>query len=83
MPEGAATLPEPECGPLLAGNESPDLIIASDLPLQGGLLQTEPIAAAITYVLRQHRFRAGGYRIGYQSCDDSTPQSGDIGPAHL
>ena len=30
---GSTTLPEPECGPLLAGGESPDLMIASDLPL--------------------------------------------------
>lgn len=75
-----ATLPHPACGPLLSGTERPDLIIASDLPLQGGLLQTEPIAAAITYVLRQHRFRAGRYRIGYQSCDDSTAQSGISDP---
>jgi branched-chain amino acid transport system substrate-binding protein len=73
--ERAAVLPEPECAPPLAGSQRPDLIIASDLPLQGGLLQTEPIASAITYVLGQHRFRAGRYRIGYQSCDDSTAQS--------
>lgn len=27
-------------------------------------------------MLRQHRFRAGRYRIGYQSCDTSTADSG-------
>jgi DNA-binding SARP family transcriptional activator/ABC-type branched-subunit amino acid transport system substrate-binding protein len=80
VPERAATLPQPECGPLLGGAARPDLVIASDLPLQGGLLETEPIAAAITFVLRQHGFRAGRHRIGYQSCDDSTPQSGISDP---
>jgi branched-chain amino acid transport system substrate-binding protein len=32
------------------------------------------MSAAIVYVLREHDFRAGRFRLGYQSCDDSTPQ---------
>jgi branched-chain amino acid transport system substrate-binding protein len=32
--------------------------------------------AAITYVLREHDFRAGRWRLGYQACDDSTAQTG-------
>jgi branched-chain amino acid transport system substrate-binding protein len=76
----ATVLPAPACSPLVAGTEQPDLVIASDLPLQGGVLETEPIVGAITYVLRQHDFRAGAHRVGYQSCDDSTPQSGISDP---
>jgi branched-chain amino acid transport system substrate-binding protein len=32
--------------------------------------------AAIRLVLRDHHFRAGRYRIAYQSCDDSLPREG-------
>ena len=32
--------------------------------------------AAITLVLREHDFRAGRLRLGYQTCDDSTAQTG-------
>ena len=78
--ESAQVLPAPACGPVTAGSEPPDLLIASDLPLQGGLLETESLVGAITYVLRQHDFRAGEHRVGYQSCDDSTPQSGISDP---
>jgi branched-chain amino acid transport system substrate-binding protein len=35
---------------------------------------------AIAYVLREHDFRAGRFRLGYQSCDDSTAQSGFSDP---
>jgi branched-chain amino acid transport system substrate-binding protein len=31
---------------------------------------------AITFILRERGFRAGALRIGYQSCDDSTTQTG-------
>jgi branched-chain amino acid transport system substrate-binding protein len=34
------------------------------------------MTAAIAYVLRAHDFRAGRFRLGYQSCDDSTSQMG-------
>ena len=34
------------------------------------------MTAAITFVLREHDFRAGRFRLGYQSCDDSTAQTG-------
>ncbi len=35
---------------------------------------------AIAFVLRQHAFRAGRFRVGYQSCDDSTAKQGDFEP---
>jgi ABC-type branched-subunit amino acid transport system substrate-binding protein/streptogramin lyase len=69
-------LPE-SCGRLMSGGRDPDVLIASDLPLQGdsgaGAAGT---AAAIELVLKQHGFRAGRYALGYRSCDDSTEQSG-------
>jgi DNA-binding SARP family transcriptional activator/ABC-type branched-subunit amino acid transport system substrate-binding protein/DNA-binding beta-propeller fold protein YncE len=63
------------CGQPESGGKSPDLLIASDLALQGqNGLQTRPMADAIRFVLRRHGFRAGSYAVGYQSCDDSTAQ---------
>ena len=70
-------LPASRCGPVLAGTGRPQLLIASDLPLRGlPTLQTAEEVAAIAYVLREHDFRAGRFRLGYQSCDDSTTLSG-------
>ena len=71
------TLPAPTCGQIASGGQAPDVLIASDLPLQGPVsasprAQTE----AIRLVLAQHGFRAGEHVVGYQSCDDSTAQSG-------
>jgi ABC-type branched-subunit amino acid transport system substrate-binding protein/streptogramin lyase/predicted Ser/Thr protein kinase len=67
------------CGRLMSGGRDPDVLLASDLPLQGqfnaGTAQT---AAAIRLVLKQHGFRAGRYTLGYRSCDDSTEQSGSF-----
>ena len=70
-------LPE-SCGELLTGGQKPDVLIASDLPLQGQFGNAGPgaIAAAIRQVLEQHDYRAGRYAVGYRSCDDSSEQSG-------
>jgi branched-chain amino acid transport system substrate-binding protein len=74
---GSSALPPSVCGPVLAGTGRPQLLIASDLPLRGlPNLQTREEVAAIAYVLREHNFRAGRFRLGYQSCDDSTTLSG-------
>ena len=70
------------CGPVFkAGDAQPDVLIASDLPLQAGPLQTQPIANAIAFVLRRQRFRAGRHHVGLQSCDSSTAESGRSEPA--
>lgn len=73
-----SALPASSCGPLtFHGSGSPDYLIASDLPLQGGSrTQTTQMAKAIQYVLQQHHWKAGSYNIAYQSCDDSTAQLG-------
>jgi branched-chain amino acid transport system substrate-binding protein len=70
-------LPSSACGKIEAGGQDPDVLIASDLPLQGGAASvTRSMAAAILFVLRSHGFKAGEHVVGYQSCDDSTSQTG-------
>ena len=70
-------LPSASCGPIRKGEEEPDALIASDLPLQGAnrSLTTE-MADAIEYMLEQQDWKAGDTVLGYQSCDDSTAQAG-------
>jgi branched-chain amino acid transport system substrate-binding protein len=71
-------LPAASCSSIYyEGDGSPDYIVASDLPLQGaGRAQTTQMVSAIKYALKQRGFKAGNYKIGYQSCDDSTAQAG-------
>jgi len=76
----AGTLPASVCH-----DESPagreDVLIASDLPLQGPTGEApRAIAATIRAVLAEHDFRAGRYAIGYLSCDDSTKQAASFEP---
>jgi branched-chain amino acid transport system substrate-binding protein len=53
------------------------VLIASGLPLQGPQAAvTNAMADAVRSVLRRHRFRAGRFKVGFESCDDSTAQSG-------
>ena len=73
---GAVTAPA--CGGVVAGCGAPERLIVSDLPLQQPGIGVIP--DAIAFVLRQHEFRAGGFRIGYQSCDDSTAKQGGFEP---
>ena len=72
-----SALPSASCGPIRQGEDAPDALIASDLPLQGAnrALTTE-MADAIEFVLSQREWKAGDLVIGYQSCDDSTAQAG-------
>jgi branched-chain amino acid transport system substrate-binding protein len=71
-------LPASACGDVESGGKTPDLLVASDLPLQEGGKQqvTRSMAEAVRFALRRHGYRAGKYVVGYQSCDDSTAQSG-------
>ncbi|HVZ23954.1 MAG TPA: branched-chain amino acid ABC transporter substrate-binding protein [Vicinamibacterales bacterium] len=71
-------LPSSSCGPIVyKGKGSPTYIIASDLPLQGAIRkQTVQISRAMIWALQQKGWKAGNTPIGYQSCDDSTAQSG-------
>jgi branched-chain amino acid transport system substrate-binding protein len=63
------------------GAGRPDVLIASDMPLQGtyandGLQGTK----AVQIVLRKRDFKAGERTVGYVSCDGATPRD-DISPA--
>ena len=71
-------LPSSSCGAVVyKGSGSPDFIVASDLPLQGAIrAQTVQISRAIIWALQDKGWKAGSYKIGYQSCDDSTAQAG-------
>src|SRR5689334_6979785 len=71
-------LPASSCSDIYyEGSGDPDYLIASDLPLQGsGRTQTVQMTEAIKFILKQHGFKAGKYKVGFQSCDDSTAQQG-------
>jgi branched-chain amino acid transport system substrate-binding protein len=75
-------LPASSCAPLkYQGSGSPDFLIASDLPMQGGSrTQTVQMTQAIQYVLSQRHWKAGDHNIAYQACDDSTAQLGKWDP---
>jgi branched-chain amino acid transport system substrate-binding protein len=75
---GVQALPSSSCGPVVyKGSGSPDFIIPSDLPLQGAIrAQTVQISRAMLWALANAGWKAGSYKIGYQSCDDSTAQAG-------
>jgi branched-chain amino acid transport system substrate-binding protein len=75
---GATALPASSCSDIYyQGSGKPQFLIASDLPLEGsGRTQTVQMTEAIKFVLKQHNFMAGKFKIGYQSCDDATAQAG-------
>jgi DNA-binding SARP family transcriptional activator/ABC-type branched-subunit amino acid transport system substrate-binding protein len=71
------TIPSGRCSALhYEGAGSPQLLIAADLPLQAGVLETTtPMVEAITLALERRKYTAGPYRVGLQVCDDATPDS--------
>jgi branched-chain amino acid transport system substrate-binding protein len=72
---GATPLPAATCSAIQ--NPDGNLLLASDLPLQGaGRSQTIQMTKAIAFELAQHGWKAGNYTLAYQSCDDSTAQAG-------
>jgi DNA-binding SARP family transcriptional activator/ABC-type branched-subunit amino acid transport system substrate-binding protein len=80
---GLEVLPSSSCGQVVYGGKGkPDLLIASDLPLDAADAPvTQAMVQAIEYTLRRHAFRAGRFRVAFQPCDDSTAQVGawDVG----
>ena len=79
---GVTPLPSSSCGPVIyKGSGKPDYIIASDLPLQGAIRhQTLQILAGDPVGPRAEGLsRPAGWKIGYQSCDDSTAQTAGVG----
>jgi branched-chain amino acid transport system substrate-binding protein len=75
-------LPSSSCSDLeYEGEGDPDVLIASDLPLQGSSrTQTLQIVGAIRYLLQQRNWKAGDLNVAFQSCDDSTAQAGKWDP---
>jgi branched-chain amino acid transport system substrate-binding protein len=75
----SGVLPASACGELVAEGGRPDVLIASNLPLQGETAAvTRTMVDAIRFVLQDRRFRAGEHTVGYRSCDDATAQSGEF-----
>jgi branched-chain amino acid transport system substrate-binding protein len=69
---------QPFCSPVeFAKGEKPQLLIVSDFPLQNpvGFAQPLQYVDAIRFVLARHDFSAGGYSVGYQSCDHTSAAS--------
>jgi DNA-binding SARP family transcriptional activator/ABC-type branched-subunit amino acid transport system substrate-binding protein/DNA-binding beta-propeller fold protein YncE len=76
-PSGRETLPGAACEPAIPAGRAPDVLLVSDLPLQGDARAiTRPMADAIAQTLRERGFRAGPHTVGYRSCDVSTAQAG-------
>jgi branched-chain amino acid transport system substrate-binding protein len=72
---GATPLPASSCSAIQ--NPSGQILVASDLPLEGsGRTQTAQMTRAIKFIFQQHNWKAGKYTLAYQSCDDATAQAG-------
>jgi branched-chain amino acid transport system substrate-binding protein len=71
-------LPSSSCtGIEYKGEGDPDVLIASDFPLQGSSrTQTIQIVGAIRFLLDEQGWKAGDHNVAYQSCDDATAQAG-------
>jgi branched-chain amino acid transport system substrate-binding protein len=66
------------CGPLQYGGKGdPEALIVSDLPLQGDSRQRSlQMNDAIRLVLEAANWQAGGVKVGFQACDDSSAKTG-------
>jgi branched-chain amino acid transport system substrate-binding protein len=74
---GVHSFPASTCEHVVAGKRGADVLVVSDLPLKGGInVTTGQMAEAVAYVIRARGFRAGRFRVAYQSCDDSVAQTG-------
>jgi branched-chain amino acid transport system substrate-binding protein len=74
---GVEALPSSSCtGVEFEGEGEPDVLITTDLPLQGSSrAQSLQIVKATRFILGQREWKAGDLNVGYQSCDDSTAQA--------
>jgi branched-chain amino acid transport system substrate-binding protein len=74
---GVRPLPSNVCEPVISGRGDSDVLVVSDFPLQGGIrITATQMAQAIAFALRERNFRAGRFRVAYQSCDDSIARTG-------
>jgi len=74
----ATALGSPACGSLQYGGQGePEAIVVSDLPLQGDSKQrSKQMNDAIRLVLEGANWQAGGVKVGFQACDDSSAKTG-------
>ncbi|HEY2716351.1 MAG TPA: branched-chain amino acid ABC transporter substrate-binding protein [Solirubrobacterales bacterium] len=75
---GVTPVSSSSCGALqYGGSGSPDALIVSDLPLQGDSRQRSlQMNDAIVLVLEGADWQAGGHRVAFQACDDSSAKTG-------
>ena len=74
---GVTPLSASRCDPVVGGGGRADVLVVSDLPVQGDAsLGATQMAQAIALTLREHGFRAGRFRLAYQSCNDALPGTG-------
>ncbi|HEY5943748.1 MAG TPA: branched-chain amino acid ABC transporter substrate-binding protein [Solirubrobacterales bacterium] len=75
---GVAPISSSACGPLQFGGQgAPEAIVVSDLPLQGDSKQRSlQMNDAIRLVLEGANWQAGGVKVGFQACDDSSAKTG-------
>ena len=76
--EAPEALPSSSCTAIeYEGEGNPDYLLVADFPLQGSSrTQTLQINDAIRAALKERDWKAGDYKIGFQSCDDATAQAG-------
>jgi branched-chain amino acid transport system substrate-binding protein len=67
-------------GLVYEGEGEPDVVVVSSMPRRGGdAPATKHIVDAIEFVLHEREFRAGRFRVGFQSCDDTVAGRPDAG----
>lgn len=77
-------LPQSFCSPVVNGAREPQLLITSDFPIRSSnprvRAASKSMSDAVEFMLERRKYQAGAYAVGYQACDDSTPQesSGDL-----
>ena len=77
--DGVQVLPGSSCAELEYGGEGdPDVLIASDLPMQGDSAErSEQMVEAIRIVLEDAEWKAGDTNVAFQACDDSIASTGE------
>jgi branched-chain amino acid transport system substrate-binding protein len=75
-------LPASSCSPIeYKGEGEPEVLIATDFPMQGASRQqTLQIVGATRLLLEQQDWKAGDYNVGLQVCDDATAQAAKWDP---
>lgn len=74
-------LPGSICSPVAQGEDAPEVLVVSDLPLRGVFRPTTTqMVRAIRDAIERRGFRAGDHALGYQSCDDSSAEEGNFTP---